>query len=284
LCIAALTFNDANRSEDLMAGGPEKPKDSAEKAYAAAAAKARPAKAAAPAKPAPAKKKPVTVKKAPKPMVKSSPAMVAPLVPVAVVPEPAAVVVDVPAPVPPVLAAADVENPVVEASEPAAPAEVLPPKPTITELKEKIMATAKTPDFTKPVTEAIGEIQSKAKAAYEKGTETLTEATEFAKGNVEAIVESGKILAAGAQDLGKSYVEEAKSAYETLTGDLKEMAAIKSPTELFQLQGKIMRRNFDALVATSSKNTEAVIKLANDSFAPLSGRVNLAAEKLAKVA
>jgi hypothetical protein len=45
-----------------------------------------------------------------------------------------------------------------------------------------------------------------------------------------------------------------------------------------------MRRNFDALVATSSKNTEAVIKLANDSFAPLSGRVNLAAEKLAKVA
>jgi hypothetical protein len=62
------------------------------------------------------------------------------------------------------------------------------------------------------------------------------------------------------------------------------MAAIKSPTELFQLQGKIARRNFDAFVATSSKNTEAVLKLASDSFAPISGRVNLAAEKLAKVA
>jgi len=146
------------------------------------------------------------------------------------------------------------------------------------------MASAKTPDFTKPVADAIGEIQTRAKAAYEKGTESLTEATEFAKGNVEAFVESGKILAAGAQDLGKTYVEEAKSAYDVLTGDLKEIAAIKSPTELFQLQGKIMRRNFDALVATSSKNTEAVMKLANDSFAPLSGRVNLAAEKLAKVA
>jgi len=98
------------------------------------------------------------------------------------------------------------------------------------------------------------------------------------------VVESGKIFAAGAQDLGKTYVEEAKSAYETLTGDLKEIAAIKSPTELFQLQGKILRRNFDALVATSSKNTEAAMKLANDAFAPLTGRVNLAAEKLAKVA
>ena len=163
-----------------------------------------------------------------------------------------------------------------------------PPKfarvPTVSELKEKIMATAKTPDFTKPINDAIGEFQTKAKVAYEKSTEALTEATEFAKGNVEAIVESGKILAGGAQDLGKSYVDEAKSAYETLTGDLKEMAAVKSPTELFQLQGKIMRRNFDMLVATSSKNTEAMMKLASEAFAPISGRVNVAAEKLTKVA
>jgi hypothetical protein len=279
-----------------MASGPEKPKDSAEQAYAAAAAKASPAKAKAPAKPAPAKKKPVK-KAAPKPKAKAKPTAVvapepaAPVVetpvvetPVAKAPEPVAVVVEVPAEVPPLLADADVQVPVAEAPEPPVPVEVSPPKPTLTELKEKIMATAKTPDFTKPVTDAVAEIQSKAKAAYEKGTETLSEATEFAKGNVEAIVESGKIFAAGAQDLGKTYVDEAKSAYETLTADLKEIAAIKSPTELFQLQGKIARRNFDAFVATSSKNTEAFVKLANDTFAPISGRVTLATEKLAKVA
>jgi phasin family protein len=263
-----------------MASGPNKPKDSAEQAYADAAAKAGPAKAAAPAKPAPAKK-PVAVKTAPKPVAKPLPEVAEPVVPVAEAPEPAAPV-DVPAPA---LAAVEVEVPAAVAPEPEAPVEeVLPPVRTITELKEKIMATAKTPDFAKPVTDAVAEIQTKAKAAYEKGTETLTEATEFAKGNVEALVESGKIFAAGAQDLGKGYVEEAKSAYETLTADLKEMAAIKSPTELFQLQGKIARRNFDALVATSSKNTEAAIKLATDAFAPLSGRVTLATEKLAKVA
>jgi phasin family protein len=146
------------------------------------------------------------------------------------------------------------------------------------------MATAKTPDFTKPFNEAIGEFQSQAKAAYEKSTEALTEATEFAKGNVEAIVESGKIFAGGAQDLGKTYVEEAKSAYETFTADFKEFAAVKSPTELFQLQGKIARRNFDAMVAASSKNTEAMIKLTSEAFAPISGRVNIAAEKITKAA
>jgi phasin family protein len=155
---------------------------------------------------------------------------------------------------------------------------------TVSDLKEKIMATAKTTDFTKPINEAIGEFQTRAKAAYEKGSEALTEATEFAKGNVEAYVESAKIFAAGAQTLGKSYVEEAKSAYETLTADVKELAAVKSPTELFQLQGKIMRRNFDAFVANGSKNTDAVLKLASEAFAPITGRVNVAAEKLGKVA
>ena len=158
------------------------------------------------------------------------------------------------------------------------------PKLSVSELKEKIMATAKTTDFSKPMADAVSELQTRAKVAYEKSTEVATEVTEFAKGNVEAIVESGKIFAAGAQTLGKTYVEEAKSAYETMTADVKELAAVKSPTELFQLQGKIARRNFDMFVATSSKNTEAFLQLANDAFAPLTGRVEVATEKLAKVA
>lgn len=148
--------------------------------------------------------------------------------------------------------------------------------------KETIMATQPGTDFTNTVNATVSEIQNRAKSAYDKGTELVSEVTEMTKGNVEAVVESGKILAGGMQDLGKTYVEEAKTAYEQLTADMKEMAAVKSPTELFQLQGKIARRNFDALVATSSKNVEAAMKLANESFAPISGRINLAAEKISQ--
>lgn len=155
---------------------------------------------------------------------------------------------------------------------------------SVSELKENIMATAKTTDFAKPIADAFGDYQARAKVAYDKSAEAVSEATDFTKGNVEALVESSKIFAAGAQDLGKGYAEEAKSAYETLTADFKEMAAIKSPTELFQLQAQIVRRNFDSLVAASTKNTEALVKLANDSFAPISGRVDLAAKKLSKAA
>jgi phasin family protein len=228
---------------------------SAEQAYAAAAAEVKPAEAAAPV---PAPRKPVTrpTTQKPKPATKTAFAKAA---------KRAARV-----------ARAAAAPAVVETNE---------PKLTVSELKEKIMATAKTTtDFSKPIVDAFGEYQTRAKAAYEKGTEVATEVTEFAKGNVEAYVESAKIFAAGAQTLGKSYVEEAKSAYETLTADVKELAAVKSPTELFQLQGKIARRNFDMFVATGSKNTEAFLKLANDAFAPLTGRVEVATEKLAKVA
>ncbi|WP_420850008.1 phasin family protein [Pontixanthobacter luteolus] len=107
---------------------------------------------------------------------------------------------------------------------------------------------------------------------------------EFTKGNVEAVVESGKILASGMQDMGKTYVEDAKGAVETMTADVKEVAAVRSPTEFVQLQGKFASRNFDATVAAVSKNTEAWVKLANEAFAPISSRMSLAAEKIRKAA
>lgn len=154
----------------------------------------------------------------------------------------------------------------------------------VSKLKDKIMATAKTTDFTKTVKDMAADAQTKAKAAYDKMQAYAGDMTEFTKGNVEALVESGKILGAGVQDMARGEVEAAKGAFETATADLKAMAAIKSPAELFKLQGEIARRNFDAAVAHYSKNAEVSMKLANEAFAPLSTRMSLAAEKISKAA
>lgn len=140
-----------------------------------------------------------------------------------------------------------------------------------------------TADMTSSMTAAASEMQGKLEEAYKKSTNMFAEMTEFAKGNVEAMVESSKVLTGGVQDMGKTYADEAKTAYETASADLKQMAAVKSPTELFQLQGTILRRNFDAMIATTSKNTDAAMKLANETAAPISSRANVAAEKMSKV-
>jgi phasin family protein len=154
----------------------------------------------------------------------------------------------------------------------------------VIKLKDTIMATAKNTDITATAKDMLADVQTRAKTAFAKTSEFTADAGEFTKANVEAVVESGKIFFAGAQELLKDNVETGKTVIETVTEDAKKVAAIKSPTELMQLQGEIARRNFDAVVAYGSKRTEAWVKLYNDAFAPISNRVSVAAEKISKAA
>ena len=164
------------------------------------------------------------------------------------------------------------------------PAAAAPKTNPVIQLKDKIMATAKNTDIAATAKDVIADVQTRAKTAYAQTTVLASEATEFTKANVEAVVESGKIFIAGAQELLKDNVETGKTVIETVTEDAKKVAAVKSPTELMQLQGEIARRNFDALVSYGSKRTEAWVKLYNDAFAPISNRVSVAAEKIKKAA
>lgn len=177
------------------------------------------------------------------------------------------------------------------AAKPAAPkktvkaaAKTAAPTNPFIQMKDKVMATAKNTDFSKTAKEFLADAQTRAKTAFAKSGELASEVNEFNKGNVEAVVASGKIFFSGMQDLGREQVEATKTVVETVTEDFKKMAAVKSPTELLQLQGELARRNFDAAVSFGSKNTEALVKLYNDAFAPISSRVSLAAEKIKKAA
>ncbi len=169
------------------------------------------------------------------------------------------------------------------AAKAAKPAAKATPKLTIKDtLMNKTKTTAE--DFTAKMKDVVTEAQDRAKIAYEKSQALFGDAGEFTKGNVEAMVTSGKILAAGLQDMGKDYVAEGKTAIETVQADIKQLAAVKSPTDFFKLQGEIMRRNFDAAVATGSKRSEAMLKLANEAIAPISTRVSVAIDKVKQAA
>jgi phasin family protein len=141
-----------------------------------------------------------------------------------------------------------------------------------------------TTDFTATIKSALADVPGKAKAAYEKGAASLSEGTEFAKGNVEAVVESSKILVEGLQKLGTDLVAESKGAFETLTAEAKDLAAAKTPTDFFKLQSDLLRKHFDSAVAFNSKQTEAFVKLGTESIAPISRRVTLALEAIKKAA
>lgn len=264
--------DEVEKAEAVKAPAPVAKIDAAaEKAYAEAAAKAteaaKPAaaqKAAAPAE-KPAAAKPVAKKAAAKPAKTKIGTKLASKVAAAnkaIVKKPVKAAKPVPAPA---VAATTASNP-------------------IAKLKDKIMETANTTDFTAAAKDMAADLQTRVQGVYAKTAEMASEAAEFSKGNVEAVVESGKIFFTGAQELVRDNLETGKTVLETVTADAKKMMEVKSPTELMQMQGELARRNFDAIVSFGSQRTEAWLKLYNDAFAPISNRVSIAAEKITKAA
>ena len=162
---------------------------------------------------------------------------------------------------------------------------------TITKAKDTMMATAKNAQKTVKNTDYVdtaktlaADAQTRLKGAYAKSTDVAGEVVDFHKTNLEAIVESGKVLTSGMQDMSREAISDTKKAAEQVTEDVRLVAAVKSPTEFMKLNGDFARRNIDAAIAYSSKSTEAWMKLANEAMAPITSRASEAAERFKNAA
>ncbi|MCW3798153.1 phasin family protein [Sphingomonas sp. BN140010] len=114
----------------------------------------------------------------------------------------------------------------------------------------------------------------------EKSQKVAGEMVELTRANVEALVETGKIAAAGAQTLGQEAMTRTRETLEQTAQQVRSLAQAGSPTEFFQLQGEIARTQFDRMVADGSRFAESMVKLAGEAFQPISTRTALNVEKL----
>ncbi len=194
----------------------------------------------------------------------------------------------------PVKAAKAVAKPVVAAAAPiveatvaavkSAPEKIQQAVETVVSATPKVAPTVEK-DVTKMATQfetpkMFTDVSDRAKAMFSKSQSAVADMGEFGKGNVEAMVESGKIAAKGLETLGQDAADYTRRSFESMTAALKNMASVKSPTEFFQLQSEFVRSAFDQAVAQSSKTTEAMIKLSSDAAQPLSNRFAVAVEKV----
>lgn len=253
---------------------------------------AAPASPAAPVKPKAAAKvpAPAVTKKAPaKPVAakKIAPIVARPVKPAAA---PAAV-----KPVVKVAAAAPVAQAI-----PAKPIEVKPAikietKPaatlvlaapekekTMNDTVAKVQETIKqsTEEATAKATAFFNDANGRAKEAFAKSQKSVEELVEFSKGNLEAIAASGRIAAKGAEDIAKYSAEYGRATIEKANATAKQFAAVKTPTEFFQLQGDVAKQTLDAVVAEGSKFTESYLKLLGEVFQPIQNRYAVAVEKV----
>jgi len=234
--------------------------DSAEKAFEAATLETVPTPVTAPAVPAAPEAAPAKIK-----TVK---AKAAPAVKKAAAPK----------------AAAKKAAPKKAVAKKIAPALKAAPKPVAAATKGfKTMndTVKKFADEAKTRAEALtADFNEKAKEAFSKSSKLAEEAVEFNKANVEALVEAGKIAAKNLEVLGQEGVTFARKSFEDTSAALKGYTAVKSPTEFFKLYAENSKKAFDAAVAQTSKTSELVVKMANDSFAPISNRVSVISSKM----
>ncbi|WP_294233187.1 phasin family protein [uncultured Sphingomonas sp.] len=235
----------------------------------------------------PVAEKPVASAPVEAPKVEAKPA------PAPVAKAPAAKIEAKPAPAEPKAEAKPVEPPKpAPAPKPAAPQAAAPeissptaavsadskPKDFIMDAKSTIEnATAKTQAF-------FGDAQARTQAGMEKSAKLFEDMIAFSKDNIEAVVESSKIAAKGAETLGQGAADYAKRSFETATQTLQTLSSVKSPTEFMKLQSDFARSAFDSMVAETSRSTEHMMKLAGEIAQPLSNRFAVAAEKMKTVA
>jgi len=270
---------------------------------AAEAALKVPAKVAAkPAASKPAPAKPAAPAAKPAPVAKADPvAVIAATTAVDAAPEPE-LVKEAAAQPAPIAAAPEVEKPqskpVVEPkpaqpdlskslSSKAGPLEpMLLPATEGTKMMNDVIETGKKfAEETKAKLETVyADLNEKAKVSVEKSTKAIEEFSDIAKGNVEALVESGKIAAKGFETIGQEAVDYSRKSFEKATASFKSFSTVKTPTEFFQLQSQLLSSSFDEFTKEAAKSSEALIKLASEVTSPLTARVTVVTDKVKALA
>ena len=130
----------------------------------------------------------------------------------------------------------------------------------------------------------FADASQRGEEAVKRSRKAAEELADLYRGNLDAVVEAGKIAAAGAQSIGQDLVAKSRDSLEQTANSVRTFAEAKSPTELLQLQSDLTRTAFDRFVEDSSALTESFVKLAGEAFQPLSNRASANVEKFNQIA
>lgn len=154
-------------------------------------------------------------------------------------------------------------------------------------MTDKFAAAAKSMEDA--VAQAKTQIESLVKAQqeqFEKASaqvlKSYDEMTALAKQNVDAVVQSGTIVAKGAEEAGKHVAAFTQSSFEKNVASSKALFAVKSLNELIELQSSFAKQALDAIVAESTKLQELSLKVTTEAIAPINARVNATVSALSK--
>ncbi|HYH20066.1 MAG TPA: phasin family protein [Azospirillum sp.] len=122
------------------------------------------------------------------------------------------------------------------------------------------------------------DFQTKTFAQTTKLFDELTVAT---KANMDAAVQSGTIVAKGAEEATKRLAAFAQGLFQDQLATGKSLMGIKSFQELSNLQLALAKRTLDSAIAEANGLTELSVKVATEAAAPVAARMNAVAKMAA---
>jgi phasin family protein len=108
------------------------------------------------------------------------------------------------------------------------------------------------------------------------------EAAAFGRGNAEAFAKAAQIYVSGMQDLTRQAVGMVQGLTEQAVDGAKALSGVRSLKEAAEVQAGLARATFERVITETTKLQETALKVAEQSFAPLSARATLAVEKMSR--
>ncbi len=102
------------------------------------------------------------------------------------------------------------------------------------------------------------------------------------KDTMDAVVQSGNIVAKGYEAIGKELMAFTQSSIEANVAATKALFGARNVREVMDLQSQYTRESFDKAMAESAKLSEMSVKMAKDAIEPIQARVNVVAQKMSK--
>jgi phasin family protein len=126
----------------------------------------------------------------------------------------------------------------------------------------------------------IAEEFSRALGLSDQAKELTGRATQ----NLEAITESGSILARGFQEVSREWLELAQQRLQKNAQDFTKLAACRSVPDLAALQSDLLRENVEQVIDATRRIAERSIEIANEAGQKITAEVTQTTRRLSRAA
>jgi len=130
-------------------------------------------------------------------------------------------------------------------------------------------------EITETATAIPAETTAKLFAGYEGFTDLNRE-------NIAAVIAANAALREGIGEIGKEVLGYARTSLESAAEAAAALLAAKTIEDVLELNAAYAKASLERLISRTTKLSEMGVKLANETLAPLGGRVEATIQKFTK--